>query len=116
MSISLTEILRHIFDEINFIITETKNLTFESFIQSSVLTRAFIRSLEIIGEAVKKISIELREKYKDIQWKQIAGLRDKLIHDYFGVDYDLVWNVLIEKIPELKIKLELLIKNENIIF
>lgn len=113
MSISVVEFIKHILDEINFIILETKNITFNDFINSAILTRAFIRSLEIIGEAVKKIPIYLKDKYKDIQWRAIAGLRDKLIHDYFGVDYDLVWDVLINKIPDLKLKLDLLVINEN---
>lgn len=115
MSISVVEFIKHILDEIDFIILETKNLTFDNFVSSSILTRALIRSLEIIGEAVKKNPIELKNKYKEVQWKAIAGLRDKLIHDYFGVDYDLVWDVLINKIPDLKIKLDLIIYNENFV-
>lgn len=115
MSISVVEFIKHILDEINFIILETKNLTFDDFVSSPILTRAFIRSLEIIDEAVKKIPIELKNKYKEVQWKAIAGLRDKLIHDYFGVDYELVWAVLINKIPDLKIKLDFIISNENFV-
>ncbi|MEQ9715271.1 MAG: DUF86 domain-containing protein [Candidatus Asgardarchaeum sp.] len=67
-----------------------------------VIVRTFVRSLEIIGEAVKHLPAEFREKYPEIPWKDIAGIRDKLIHEYFGVDYLIVWKTIRERIPELK--------------
>ena len=67
-----------------------------------VIVRTFVRSLEIIGEAVKHLLAEFREKYPEIPWKDIAGIRDKLIHEYFGVDYLIVWKTIRERIPELK--------------
>ena len=68
--------------------------------------RAFVRSLEIIGEAVKNIDDEIKVKYPHIQWREIAGMRDKLIHHYFGGDYSLVWDVVKNHIDELKQNLE----------
>lgn len=74
----------------------------KEFINDEVLKKAFIRSIEVIGEASKHIPHNIRKKYPKIEWKAIAGTRDKLIHDYFGVDYDLVWDIIINKIPLLK--------------
>jgi uncharacterized protein with HEPN domain len=82
--------LQHISDEIKFVIEESKNLKYETFIESEIYTRAFSRSIEVIGEAVKKLSQDLKEKYPEIEWKKISGMRDKLIHEYFNVDYELL--------------------------
>lgn len=67
---------------------------------------AVIRNLEIIGEATKKISKELKSQYPDIPWKEMSGMRDKLIHDYFGVDVDVVWKTVNDDIPFLKSLIE----------
>jgi len=61
-----------------------------------------VKSLEVIGEAVKNIPIEKRKKFPMIMWKEIAGMRDKLIHSYFGVDYEVVWKTVIEDVPVIK--------------
>ena len=66
-----------------------------------VLCRASIRSLEIIGEATKKLSNDFKNEHSQIEWKKIAGTRDKLIHDYYGIDYDIVWDIITSKIMEL---------------
>jgi len=101
MPFSPHELLQHIFDETKYLMTNTKNLQKEVFIKNETIKRAFIRSLEIIGEASKKVPVEFKELYPDIEWRAIAGMRDKLIHNYFGVDHDLVWDVIINKIPVL---------------
>ncbi len=66
-----------------------------------MLCRAVVRSIEIIGEASKKIDDEFKSTHNHIEWKKIAGTRDKLIHDYFGIDYDIVWDIIENKIPDL---------------
>jgi uncharacterized protein with HEPN domain len=104
--------LRHIFDELNYLIDNTKNLDREKFFNDETLQRAFTRSIEIIGEATKKLPDELKSKYPGIEWKSIAGMRDKLIHDYFGIDYELVWDILMEKVPPLKEEVEAIIDRE----
>ena len=98
--------LRHIFDEIMFLIKETEGITFEEFIKNEILKRACSRSLEIIGEAVKNLSPDFKKRYKEIEWKKIAGLRDKMIHSYFGVNWDIVWDVIKNQIPKLKEQVE----------
>ena len=66
-----------------------------------MLCRAVVRSIEIIGEASKKIDEEFKATHTHIEWKKMAGARDKLIHDYFGIDYDIVWDIIQNKIPDL---------------
>jgi uncharacterized protein with HEPN domain len=102
--------IKHILEEINFLHKETAGLTFEVFMKNEVLKRACARSLEIIGEAVKNISDDFKVEYKEIEWKKIAGLRDKIIHFYFGINWDIVWDVIDNKILELKIRLEYILK------
>ena len=94
--------LQHILDEIEFIQKIVANLTYESFIESEVYTRAFSRSIEIIGEAVKNLSQSFRDENSDIDWKKISGMRDKVIHQYFSVDYDLIWDAVKNKFPAIK--------------
>jgi len=102
--------LRHIVDEINFLMKETEGMEFEEFMKNEVLKRACSRSLEIIGEAVKNLSPGFKKTYRDIEWKKIAGLRDKIIHYYFGVNWDILWDVIKRRIPMLKEQVEKILK------
>ena len=104
--------INHINDEINYLITKSKDLTHSDFIKDETLKRAFVRSLEIIGEAVKSIPKNICDQYEQIEWNKISGMRDKLIHHYFGVDYDLVWDVIKNNIPNLNETIKLILKNE----
>lgn len=98
--------LEHISDEIEFLESNFYDLEFEDLMKDPVLQRACIRSLEVMGEAVKNISDDFKKENPEIEWRKIAGLRDKLIYHYFGVDWDIVWNVIQNKIPEIKESLE----------
>jgi uncharacterized protein with HEPN domain len=83
-------------------------MDFVSFLQDETLKRAFVRSLEIIGEASKKLPEEYKAIQPDIEWRKVTGMRDRLIHDYFGVDYTIVWDVAKTKLPELRLKFQAL--------
>ncbi len=102
----IEDYLEDILEECNYLLERSKNFTYEAFIENEDLKRAFIRSLEIIGEATKKIPQEIRIKYPDIPWRDIAGMRDKLIHEYFGISYEIVWKTIKEDIPFLKQEIE----------
>ena len=97
----IRDYLMDIKTECEYLINRCENLNYEDFITNEELKRAFVRSLEVIGEASKRIPKELRKKYSQIRWKSIVGMRNILIHEYFGVDYLVVWKVVKEKIPEL---------------
>jgi uncharacterized protein with HEPN domain len=108
------EYIKHINVEIDFIInTIPFRMTKEDFIQDEILKRAIVRSLEIIGEATKSIPNDEKLKYPDIQWKNMAGMRDKLAHDYMDLDYGIVWDVIKNKIPILKFQIEGFLEKEN---
>ena len=101
--------LQHILEEIAFLEKTSKGLSYDNFLKNQILIRAFARSLEIIGEAAKKIPASFRKKHPEIEWKSIAGMRDKLIHDYFGIDFELLWSVVKNNLPSLKEKIEKLL-------
>ncbi|HMO80810.1 MAG TPA: DUF86 domain-containing protein [Pyrinomonadaceae bacterium] len=102
MALSTNELVKHILDETRFLQEQTSGLEKGDYLEDEVRKRAFVRSIEIIGEAVKKLPADFRDKYPHIEWRLIAGMRDKLIHEYFGIDHDIVWDVATNKAVELE--------------
>jgi len=94
--------LVHIQDAISDIEKFIEGITEEEFLRDKEKHYAVLRGLEIIGEAAKNLSRDLKNKHSGIPWRDITGMRDKLIHQYFGVNLELVWETLKEKLPELK--------------
>ena len=113
MQPSLVEFLKHIHIEVEFCRNVTSDTTFEKFLDDPLMSRAVVRSLEIIGEASKKIPLDFTASFPLIPWKEMAGMRDRLIHHYFGVDYEIVWNTVREDLEILQIWMPQLITSAS---
>ena len=96
----------HILKSITNILEYTKDLNKKEFSATTLVQDAVIRNFEIIGEASKRVSEEFRKVNHEVPWKEMAGMRDKLIHDYIGVDIDVIWKTIIQDLPCLKNLLE----------
>ena len=94
-----------------------EGMDFEDFIKDKKTIYSVVRAIEIIGEATKNVPEEIRKKYPDIPWKKMAGMRDRLAHEYFGVDLEILWGTATEDVPQLKVQvskvLEDMDKGEN---
>lgn len=102
--------LRHILDEIDFLEESGEGIGFGDLIKNKEKQRAWLRSLEVIGEATKNLSIGFREKHPEIEWRKVAGFRDKLIHHYFGVKWEIVWDAVKNEMPEIRLKIEVMLR------
>ncbi len=110
MKREIRDYLLDILKECEYLLRRSEKLEFKEFLENEDLKRAVVRSLEVIGEAAKKIPQDFRKNFKNVEWKDVAGMRDKLIHEYFGVDYEIVWKTLKEDIPLLKEVIEKILR------
>ncbi len=96
--------LQHILTEMEYLLRQSESTDFERYLRDETLRRSFERSLEIIGEAAKNIPKPFRDANAGVPWREMAGLRDVLIHQYFGVDHRRIWDIVKHKIPPLRDK------------
>lgn len=89
----------------------SKGFTLEKMKKDSLVVDGVVRNLEIIGEAAKNVPAHIKERYSDIEWRKIAGLRDILAHEYFGVDLEVLWDIIEHKMPILKKQVAGILKN-----
>ncbi len=113
MSPSLLDFLNHILYECSYIVKVSEGKTQDEILNDETLCKAIVRSLEIIGEATKKLPEEIRITHPQINWNDISGMRDVLIHNYFGIDYDIVFHTIQNDIPGLHFELQRIIEMEN---
>lgn len=109
MSRDSTTYIRHILDELDYLLDASQDLDEQTFRADETRKRAFVRSLEIIGEATKQLPQSLRDQHPDVPWAKMAAMRDVLIYDYFGADFDIVWDVVDNEVPTLHEQLEELV-------
>jgi uncharacterized protein with HEPN domain len=107
VDIYVKDIIQNMVDAEEFI----QGLSYETFISDKKTFNAVVRSIEVIGEATKSIPDSVRSRYPDIPWKEMAGMRDKLIHFYFGVDREAVWLTVKERIPAIRPIFELILRD-----
>ena len=88
-----------------------EGMSYKEFVGNNMAKDAVLRNLEVIGEAAKNLSIPTKDKYPDIPWRRIIGLRNIVIHGYFGVDFDNIWKIIKDNIPEVKLLLEEILKD-----
>src|SRR3989338_802001 len=103
--------LEDILDAVRKIQSYTSRISFTDFSKDTKTIDAVIRNLEVIGEAIKKVPEDVRSKYPEIEWKKISGLRDILIHEYFGIDNEIVWDIIRNKIPVFERDIESLLRD-----
>ncbi|HIE36290.1 MAG TPA: DUF86 domain-containing protein [Candidatus Omnitrophica bacterium] len=107
LDISLKDILK----SVQKIKRYTKDKSYREFIHDEILIDAVVRNLEVIGEAARHIPQNFRKKYSQVEWKKLVGLRDILIHEYFGIDYEVLWDIVKNKVPQLSKSIKVILKD-----
>ncbi len=105
--------MQHILDEANEARKYVEGISFDEFVEDGKTVRAVIRSIEVIGEAASKISIEFRKEHPDVPWQKIIGMRNRLIHVYFDIDYNVIWQTVKENLPPLIEQLQSILNNKE---
>lgn len=105
--------LYDIWEAMDRILSYTSKLDYDQFMEDKKTQDAVLRNLQVMGEATKKLSIELREVYPHIPWREIAGMRDKVVHEYFGINYEIVWAVASRDIPDVFPRIETILRKEG---
>lgn len=113
MSLSIVDLLKHIRDELSFLVNDSQNYDFGSFSCDKKSILSYTRSFEIIGEACKNIPDHFRNSHPQVDWKGFAGLRDIIIHQYFGIDYSAIWDTVKNEVPETYIAILRIIEIEE---
>ena len=103
-------LIKHILDNINNIESFSKDLKKEGLSKDELKQYALIRAIELIGEAAKNITKNMKEKHNEVPWKDIIGSRDRIIHQYFGINLEIIWNIIKKDIPKLKVNLDKILK------
>lgn len=103
------EYLADVREAMHRVVTYTRDMSYDQFMADPRTQDAVVRNLEVIGEAAKGLSDEVRQQSPHIPWKSMAGMRDKMIHHYFGISYDIVWTVASQEIPALLPKIEVIL-------
>lgn len=104
--------LEDILTSINKIQNYIDNSSLDDFVKEEMKVDAVVRNLEIIGEASRNIPVEIKEKYQDIEWRKISDFRNLLAHEYFGIDYEILWDIVATKLEPLQSKIQLILDQE----
>jgi len=110
----IKNLLEDIYDAANKIVNYTKDMTFDDFMEDEKTIDAVVRNFEIIGEAANKVSNDFKAEHPEIEWHRIIGFRNRIIHEYFGIDYENLWKIKQQNIPVLSQSIEKLLNNLNI--
>jgi len=105
-----TVYLRHILDEIAFLEKIAKDRTLKDLIEDDYFSHAVRSAIEIIGEAANNVPLFIKSEYPDVPWKEMAALRNRVIHGYFRIDYSIVWNVIVSDLPDVEPKIAAILK------
>jgi uncharacterized protein with HEPN domain len=105
--------VQHILDEAAEACKYAEGISFDEFVEDGKTVRAIMRSIEVIGEAASKISIEFRKEHPDVSWQKIIGMRNRLIHVYFDIDYNIIWKTVKENLPPLIEQMQSILQNSE---